>query len=63
MYLGMVLVALGVAISLGSATPFAFAIAVFAILDRRFVIAEEGMLAETFGDERRGYRKRVRRCI
>jgi protein-S-isoprenylcysteine O-methyltransferase Ste14 len=63
MYLGMVLMLLGVALLLGTLTPFVI-VAVFAIvLDARFVRAEERMLADTFGDEWRAYRRRVRRWL
>jgi len=63
MYLGMTLILLGIAAFLGSATPFAAA-PVYAIsIDRSFIIPEEQMLVETFGDRFREYRERVRRWI
>lgn len=63
MYLGMALILLGLATLLGSAAPFAV-IPVFAVaLDRVFIVQEERMLEETFGDRFRRYRTRVRRWI
>jgi len=63
MYLGMVLILLGVALLLGSAAPFAV-VALFALaLDRRFIRVEERMLADAFGDDWRAYRRRVRRWL
>ncbi|MGO8910713.1 MAG: methyltransferase family protein [Bradyrhizobium sp.] len=63
MYLGMVLILLGVAVLLGTATPFAV-VGLFALwLDVRFIRAEERMLAETFGEDWLSYRSRVRRWL
>jgi protein-S-isoprenylcysteine O-methyltransferase Ste14 len=63
MYLGMALMLLGLAALLGSAASFAV-IPVFAVaLDRIFIVQEERMLEETFGDRFRRYRTRVRRWI
>ena len=63
MYLGMTLILLGLALLLGSATPFAV-VAVLAILfDRIFIAPEESMLEDTFGDTFRQYLKSVRRWI
>jgi hypothetical protein len=63
MYLGMVLILLGVAVLLGTAAPFAV-FGPFALwLDVRFIRTEERMLAETFGDDWLSYRSRVRRWL
>lgn len=63
MYLGMVLVLLGVDILLGSLTPF-FLLPVFAlVIHRRFILHEEAMLEDRFGDEYRKFRSRVRRWL
>ena len=63
MYLGFVLVLLGVGLLLGSATPFAV-VPVFAVLmDRVFIRAEERMMAATFGAAWEEYRSRVRRWL
>lgn len=61
MYLGMVLILGGLAVLLGTLTPFAVVLVFAVFLDFRFVRAEERILAETFGDDWRLYRRRVRR--
>ena len=62
-YLGMVLLLLGVALLLGALTPFAV-VPLFALwIDRGVIRFEERMLAETFGDAWQSYRRRVRRWI
>jgi len=63
MYLGMVLVTLGVAILLGSAAPIALVAILFFVLDRKFVRREEQALAETFGASWSSYCGRVRRWL
>jgi len=63
MYLGMVLLSAGVAVMLGSATPFVPVAILFVLLDRNFVCPEERALAGIFGDEWRSYCGRVRRWI
>jgi protein-S-isoprenylcysteine O-methyltransferase Ste14 len=61
MYLGMILILLGIALLLGALTPFV-ACAAFALLMReRFVRVEERMLAEQLGPEWRRYSGQVRR--
>lgn len=63
MYLGMLLVLIGLAIRLGSASPW-LVIPVFVIvIDRRFIRDEERLMEELFGDDFRRYRDRVRRWI
>ena len=63
MYLSMVTLLLGLAILLGSLTPF-FVIPLFVlIIDRRFIPVEEGMLEHRFGEFYRNYQARVRRWI
>jgi protein-S-isoprenylcysteine O-methyltransferase Ste14 len=63
MYLGMSLIILGIAMLLGSASPFAVAVLLAVLFDRLFISTEERMLEETFGDRFREYCKRVRRWI
>jgi len=63
MYLGMVAVLMGIAVLLGSVSPFMVAPFYAVIIDRSFIAAEERMLEETFGDEYREYRRRVGRWI
>jgi protein-S-isoprenylcysteine O-methyltransferase Ste14 len=63
MYLGFVLILLGLAILLGSLTPF-FIVPIFAVvMDRVFIVAEERMLAEKFGQAWLDYKARVRRWV
>ena len=63
MYLGMVLFLLGLALLLGTATPFAVIVLFILLLDVKFIRAEERMLAETFGDDWSAYRGQVRRWL
>ena len=63
MYLGMVLILLGVAVLLGSLAPFVVALLLWSLLDRRFVRTEERMMHETFGQEWQNYAQNVRRWI
>jgi protein-S-isoprenylcysteine O-methyltransferase Ste14 len=63
MYLGFVLILIGLAVLLGSLTPF-FVIPIFAVLmDRVFIVIEERMLAEKFGQEWVDYGTKVRRWV
>lgn len=63
MYLGMVAMMSGLALYVGS-LPFYLAGATYlVVIDRFFCPYEENRLADTFGDEYRDYRKRVRRWI
>lgn len=63
MYLGFVSILAGIAILLGSLTPF-IAIPIFIILiDRAFIRVEERMLAVKFGPAWSEYRKKTRRWI
>ena len=63
MYLGMVLMLLGLAVLLGSATPFLVVVAFPFLMELVFVRTEERMLEETFGPAWLAYRHRVRRWI
>ena len=64
MYLGMTIITLGVALLLGSLTPLGIIVPVFAILlDRVFIVSEEKMLGDTFGDQFQEYQDRVCRWI
>jgi protein-S-isoprenylcysteine O-methyltransferase Ste14 len=63
MYLGMVLILFGVAMLLGSAAPFAVVLVLAALLDRVFIAPEEQNLEDTFGEQFRQYRRRVRRWV
>ena len=63
MYLGIVLILLGIAIFLGSLTPYlvVFLFAIF--IDIVFIRFEEKKLEETFGEAWLEYKKSVRRWI
>lgn len=63
MYLGGVLILLGVAILLGSLTPFAVVVAFLFLMDVVFIRLEEAMLEMRFGESYRIYKSRVRRWI
>jgi protein-S-isoprenylcysteine O-methyltransferase Ste14 len=63
MYLGFVNILLGVAILLGSLTPFLVIPFFIALMDGIFIRVEEQMLAETFGQEWFDYIQKVRRWI
>jgi len=63
MYLGMVLILVGIAMLLGSASAWAIVVAFGVVFDWFFIRAEERMLAETFGAAFEQYRKRVRRWL
>ena len=63
MYLGMVVILIGVALIFGALTPFLVAAGFAAIIEIRFIPVEERMLAETFGDEWTAYRDRTRRWL
>jgi len=63
MYLGMVLILAGLAVLLGTLTPFVVVLVFAVLLDVRFISAEERILAEAFGDTWRLYRRRVRRWL
>jgi len=63
MYLGFVLILTGVAILMGSLTPYLIVVAFAILMDVIFVRSEEEMLEDTFGDAWLKYKKRVRRWI
>ncbi len=63
MYVGLTLWLVGLALLLGTVTPWVPAVAFPILMDLRFVRVEERMLAETFGSEWESYRARVRRWI
>ena len=63
MYLGMVLILLGIALLLGSASPFAAVLALAVLLDQRFIAPEEEKLERKFGDVFRDYQRKVRRWV
>jgi len=63
MYLGMVLLLVGVALLVGTLLPLVIATAFAVLLDARFIQAWERVLADAFGVDWRAYRNRVRRWL
>lgn len=63
MYLGMVLMLIGIELLMGSLSPFLI-VGVFALLvDRLFITAEGAMLSATFGEDWANYKRSVRRWL
>ncbi len=63
MYLGLSLALGGVAVILGTLTPWAMVILFVLIVDRQFVVREEQMLAQRFGNDWQAYASRTRRWL
>ena len=63
MYLGGILIILGIAVILGSLSPFFVLPFLIWAVQRSFVRREESALEEIFGEEYRAYKKKVRRWI
>lgn len=63
MYLGMLLVLIGIGLWLGNALALLLAPAFVATMTRGYIVREEQVLEERFGDVYRAYRARVRRWI
>ena len=63
MYLGMVLILLGLATALGCASALAVVPPFALLLDRAFIAPEERMLEQKFGEHFRDYRRSVRRWV
>jgi protein-S-isoprenylcysteine O-methyltransferase Ste14 len=63
MYLGMVLILVGIAFLLGSLLPFLVITAFVVLMDVIFIRTEERMLADKFGDTWKKYQENVRRWI
>jgi protein-S-isoprenylcysteine O-methyltransferase Ste14 len=63
MYLGMAGILLGVALFMGSLTPFIVIPAFMALISERFILAEEAKLEAAFGREYLDYKARVRRWL
>jgi protein-S-isoprenylcysteine O-methyltransferase Ste14 len=63
MYLGFVLMLFGIAILMGSMTPFVVVPAFAVFVDIVFITLEEERLEETFGEEWLDYRRKVRRWV
>jgi protein-S-isoprenylcysteine O-methyltransferase Ste14 len=63
MYLGLVVLLLGIAIALGTLGAFLPIPAFVWIIQKWFIEGEERFLAEIFGEEYRAYERRVRRWL
>lgn len=63
MYLGMALVLLACAVTVGSATPFIVVPVFMLIIQFRYILPEEAMLRELFPEEFPAYCDKVRRWI
>ncbi len=63
MYLGMVVILIGLAVVLGSVTPVPVIPAFTWLVADRFMCVEEKAMEGTFGQTYRAYRRRVRRWI
>lgn len=63
MYLGMVIAAVGVAMLLGTLSPFLVVIVLAWLLTTRFITVEEAALEDEFGEAWRAYCRRVRRWL
>ncbi len=63
MYLGMVMILLGIALLFGSLTPFILIPIFVWLIQTVFIKNEEIVMERTFGDEYREYRERVRRWL
>lgn len=63
MYLGFVLVLIGIALLMGSLTPWMIIAAFVILLDRIYITVEERMLAERFRDQWTDYKRSTRRWL
>lgn len=63
MYTSLVGILVGTGLALGDALPFVVVPVFVSILYMRFIRHEEAMMEQAFGEEYRGYKKRVRRWL
>jgi protein-S-isoprenylcysteine O-methyltransferase Ste14 len=63
MYLGMVLLLLGLALLLGSLSPFVVVVVFGIAMEKVFIKVEEKMMQETFGAQYVKYKEKVRKWI
>ena len=63
MYLGVLLILLGIFLLLGSLSPIIILPVYILLITRNFILPEEKMLQETFGDTYQKYKNKVRRWI
>ena len=62
-YLSMLVSLVGAAVWFGTVTPFLPVVGFFYIMQSQFVMMEERMLLDRFGDEYERYRSKVRRWL
>ena len=63
MYLGMLLILVGIGIWLGNVLALLLAPAFIVIMTHGYIVREEQLLGARFGDQYRAYRQRVRRWL
>lgn len=63
MYVGLVIVLLGIAILFGSVSPFIIVVLFIIMTDRVYIKIEEKILFDTFGETYLNYKKSTRRWI
>ena len=63
MYLGMALIIIGIALLMGSLSPYIIVPGFIAIIERVFISGEETMLQQKFGHDWIAYREKVRRWL
>jgi len=63
MYLGFVLILIGIAVLMRSLTPYLVVVAFAILIDRIYIKVEERMLAEKFGSDWKAYKERTRRWL
>ena len=63
MYLGMVLLLVGIATALGSLLPFLVVVVFIVIIQTQFIAGEERFMETLFGESYIDYKKRVRRWL
>ena len=63
MYLGMLLILLGIAILMGTLSPFVIIIIFGVVMELVFVRREEEMLEDKFGSEWNDYKKKVKKWL
>jgi protein-S-isoprenylcysteine O-methyltransferase Ste14 len=63
MYLGFVLILLGISLLLGSISPYVVVLIFAILMEIVFIRVEEEMLSETFQGEWRQYKSKVRKWI
>ena len=63
MYLGMVIILLGIGLGLGTLSPFVIVPLFIWVIQKRFIAAEEAMLEKSCGSAYAEYKKRIRRWL